>query len=451
MNIIIVGCGKVGATLAEHLDQEGHNVVVVDNKASVIDNVTNFLDVMGVVGSGASYSVLVDAGIEKADLLIAVTGSDELNLLCCLVAQKAGRCHTIARVRNPLYNEEIDFIKEEMGLSMTINPELEAATEMAALINLPSAIEIDTFAKGNVELLRFQIPENSVLNNMKIMNILTDLHSKVLVCIVERDDEVFIPSGSFELRSKDIISIVASHKHAIDFFQKIGIHAERSKSIMLVGGSTLTVYLAKMLEDSDIKITIIEQNKDRCEELSNLLPNAMIINANATENNVLLEEGIETVDAFAALTNYDEENILLALYANKCSKAKVFTKITRMTYDNIVDELPLGIIINPKLVTAHRILQHVRAMENSKGSNVETLYKLIGNKVEALEFYARSNAKLLGIPLEKLRIKPNILVCCINRNGKIIIPNGKDYIQEGDTVVIVTTNKGLNDLNDILA
>lgn len=451
MNIIIVGCGKVGATLAEHLDQEGHNVVVVDNKASVIDNVTNFLDVMGVVGSGASYSVLVDAGIEKADLLIAVTGSDELNLLCCLVAQKAGRCHTIARVRNPLYNEEIDFIKEEMGLSMTINPELEAATEMAALINLPSAIEIDTFAKGNVELLRFQIPENSVLNNMKIMNILTDLHSKVLVCIVERDDEVFIPSGSFELRSKDIISIVASHKNAIDFFQKIGIHAERSKSIMLVGGSTLTVYLAKMLEDSDIKITIIEQNKDRCEELSNLLPNAMIINANATENNVLLEEGIETVDAFAALTNYDEENILLALYANKCSKAKVFTKITRMTYDNIVDELPLGIIINPKLVTAHRILQHVRAMENSKGSNVETLYKLIGNKVEALEFYARSNAKLLGIPLEKLRIKPNILVCCINRNGKIIIPNGKDYIQEGDTVVIVTTNKGLNDLNDILA
>jgi len=451
MNIIIVGCGKVGATLAEHLDQEGHNVVVVDNKASVIDNVTNFLDVMGVVGSGASYSVLVDAGIEKADLLIAVTGSDELNLLCCLVAQKAGRCHTIARVRNPLYNEEIDFIKEEMGLSMTINPELEAATEMAALINLPSAIEIDTFAKGNVELLRFQIPENSVLNNMKIMNILTDLHSKVLVCIVERDEEVFIPSGSFELRSNDIISIVASHKNAIDFFQKIGIHAERSKSIMLVGGSTLTVYLAKMLEDSDIKITIIEQNKDRCEELSNLLPNAMIINANATENNVLLEEGIETVDAFAALTNYDEENILLALYANKCSKAKVFTKITRMTYDNIVDELPLGIIINPKLVTAHRILQHVRAMENSKGSNVETLYKLIGNKVEALEFYARSNAKLLGIPLEKLRIKPNILVCCINRNGKIIIPNGKDYIQEGDTVVIVTTNKGLNDLNDILA
>lgn len=451
MNIIIVGCGKVGATLAEHLDQEGHNVVVVDNKASVIDNVTNFLDVMGVVGSGASYSVLVDAGIEKADLLIAVTGSDELNLLCCLVAQKAGSCHTIARVRNPIYNEEIDFIKEEMGLSMTINPELEAATEMAALINLPSAIEIDTFAKGNVELLRFQIPENSVLNNMKIMNILTDLHSKVLVCIVERDEEVFIPSGSFELRSNDIISIVASHKNAIDFFQKIGIHAERSKSIMLVGGSTLTVYLAKMLEDSDIKITIIEQNKDRCEELSNLLPNAMIINANATENNVLLEEGIETVDAFAALTNYDEENILLALYANKCSKAKVFTKITRMTYDNIVDELPLGIIINPKLVTGHRILQHVRAMENSKGSNVETLYKLIGNKVEALEFYARSNAKLLGIPLEKLRIKPNILVCCINRNGKIIIPNGKDYIQEGDTVVIVTTNKGLNDLNDILA
>lgn len=450
MNIIIVGCGKVGLTLAEQLDQEGHNLVVVDNRASAIDNITNFMDVMGIVGSGASYSVLLEAGIEKADLLIAVTGSDELNLLCCLVARKAGKCHTIARVRNPVYNDEIEFIKEEMGLSMTINPELESAIEMAALINLPSAIEIDTFAKGKVELLRFQVPENSVLNDMKIMNISSELHSKVLVCIVERDDQVFIPSGSFRLHSNDIISIVASHKNAIDFFQKIGIFVESSKNVMLIGGSTLTVYLAKRLADSDIKITIIEQNIDRCEELSDLIPNAMIINANATENNVLLEEGIETVDAFASLTNYDEENILLSLYANKCSKAKVFTKITRMTYDNIVGELPLGIIINPKLVTADRILQHIRAMENSKGSNVETLYKLADNKVEALEFYARSNAGLLGIPLEKLQIKPNILVSCINRNGKIIIPNGRDYIQAGDTVVIVTTNKGLNDLNDIL-
>lgn len=450
MNIIVVGCGKVGITLAEHLDQEGHDIVVVDNRASAIDSVTNFMDVMGIVGSGASYHVLLEAGIEKADLLIAVTGSDELNLLCCLIARKAGRCHTIARVRNPGYNDEIEFIKEEMGLSMTINPELETAIEMAALINLPSAIEIDTFAKGKVELLKFQIPENSMLNNMKVMNLSSQLHSKVLVCIVEREDQVYIPSGNFELHTNDIISIVASHKKAIEFFLKAGVLVNNIKNVMLIGGGTLTIYLAKQLVSSDIKVTIIEQNLEKCEELSDLLPEALIINANATIKNVLLEEGIEDAQAFASLTNYDEENILLSLYAKKRSKAKVFTKITRMTYDDIVGEMPLGIIINPKLVTADRILQHIRAMQNSKGSNVETLYKLVDNKVEALEFYARSNAKLICVPLEKLQLKSNILVSCINRKGRIIIPNGQDYIQVGDTVIIVTTNKGLNDLNDIL-
>jgi trk system potassium uptake protein TrkA len=450
MNIIIVGCGKVGFTLVEQLDQEGHDIVVVDNKAFAIDSVTNFMDVMGIVGSGASYHVLLEAGIEKADLLIAVTGSDELNLLCCLIARKAGRCQTIARVRNPGYNDEIDFIKEEMGLSMTINPELETAIEMAALINLPSAIEIDTFANGKVELLKFQIPEHSVLNNMKVMNLSSKLHCKVLVCIVERDDQVNIPSGNFELHTNDIISVVASHKNAIDFFQKAGVLINNIKNVLLIGGGTLTVYLAKRLSASNINVTIVEQNLEKCEELSDLLPGAMIINANATTKNVLLEEGIEDAGAFASLTNYDEENILLSLYAKKRSNAKVFTKITRMTYDDIVGEMPLGIIINPKLVTADRILQHIRAMQNSKGSSVETLYKLVDNRVEALEFYVRTNARLVGVPLEKLKIKPNLLVSCINRKGKIIIPNGQDYIQVGDTVIIVTTNKGLNDLNDIL-
>lgn len=452
MNIIIVGCGKVGITLAEHLDQEGHNILVIDNKTSVIESVTNILDIMGIVGNGASYHLLLEAGIEKADLLIAVTGSDELNLLCCLIARKAGRCNTIARVRNPGYNDEIEFIKEEMGLSMTINPELETAIKMEALINLPSAINIDTFAKGKVELLKFQIPENSILNNMKVMNLSPKLKlpSKVLVCIVERGDNVYIPSGSFKLQTNDIISIIASHKHAIDFFQKAGILVNHIKNVMLIGGSTLTVYLAKRLTSSGIKVTIIERDMERCEELSDLLPDAMIINADATSKNILLEEGIENSEAFASLTNYDEENILLSLYAKKRSKAKVFTKISRMTYDDIVGEMSLGIIINPKLVTAEHILQHVRAMKNSWGSNVETLYNIVENKVEALEFYVRNNAKPLGIPLEKLKLKPNLLVSCINRKGKIIIPNGQDQIEEDDTVIIVTSNRGLNDLNDIL-
>jgi trk system potassium uptake protein TrkA len=282
------------------------------------------------------------------------------------------------------------------------------------------------------------------------MDLSSKLHCKVLVCIVERDEQIYIPSGNFELRYNDIISIVASPKNAINFFKKAGIFENQIKNTMIIGGGTLAVYLAKILDRSDIKVTIIEQNMERCEELSDLLPGAMIINANATSKDLLLEEGIEDVEAFASLTNYDEENILLSLYAKKRSHAKVFTKVSRMTYDDIVCEMPLGIIINPKLVTADHILQHVRAMQNSHGSNVETLYKLVDNKVEALEFYVRDSAKLLGVPLEKLELKTNLLVSCINRRGKIIIPNGQDHIQVGDTVIIVTTNKGLNDLNDIL-
>ncbi len=450
MNIIIVGCGKVGITLAEQLNLEGHDIVIIDNIATAINDVTTSLDVMGIVGSGASYHVLLEAGIEKSHLLIAVTGSDELKLLCCLIARKASSCHTIARVRNPQYNDEIAFIKEEMGLSMTINPELETATTMARLIKLPSAIEIDTFAKGKVELLKFHVPQNSILDKIKVINIFSKLRCKVLVCAVEREDQVFIPSGNFELCANDIISFVASPRDAMDFFQKIGMYIHKIKKVMIIGGGTLALYLTKRLINSDINVTIIEQNPERCEELSDLVPEAMIINANATYKNVLLEEGLEDTEAFAALTNYDEENILLSLYAKKRSKAKVFTKISRMTYDDIVGEMPLGVIINPKLITADRILQHVRAMQNTKGSNVETLYNIVENKVEALEFFVRNNAKLLGVPLEKLQLKPNLLVCCINRKGKIIIPNGQDHIQLGDTVIIVTTNKGLDDLNDIL-
>lgn len=451
MKILIVGCGKVGASLAEQLNQEGHEITLIDNKASVINNITDVLDVMGIVGNGTSYHTLLEAGIEEADLMIAVTHSDELNLLCCLIAKKAGNCHTIARVRNPQYREEIDFIKEELGLSMTINPELETATDMAHLIKIPSAIKVDPFANGRAELRKFQIPKDCVLNNMKIMNMNRQLHCKVLVCAVEREEKVYIPSGDFALQNDDKVSIVATPKGAVDFFTRIGITSRPIKNTLLVGGGNLTVYLTNKLTAAGVKVRIIEQNKERCEELSNLLPEALIINANASDSNILLEEGITEMDAFAALTNLDEENIFLSLYVQKISKAKIYTKITRLSCSSILDDMPLGCIINPKLITAERILQHVRAMQNSYGSNVETLYKIVENKVEALEFRVRSNFPFLGVPLEKLNLKNNILVSCINRRGNIIIPNGQDSIQSGDTVIIVTTNIGLNDFSDILS
>ncbi|MDF2513280.1 MAG: hypothetical protein K0S04_3146 [Herbinix sp.] len=450
MKILIVGCGKVGTALAEQLDREGHDIVVIDNKAAAIHNITDTLDVMGIVGNGASYHIQLEAGIETADVLIAVTNSDELNLLCCLIAKKASDCHTIARVRNPQYNEEIDFIKEEMGLSMTINPELESALEMARLIRLPSAIKIETFAKGKVELLKFQVPKESILHNMKIKNIESQTKCKVLVCAIERGDEVFIPTGDFILQSSDKISIIAAPKYATEFFNKIGLISTHIKNVMLVGGGMIALYIASKFSGTDVKVKIIEQNRERSEELSDLLPNTLIINANATDHNVLLEEGVEATDAFASLTNLDEENILLSLYVQKKSKAKVFTKITRLTYDDIVSEMPLGVILNPKMLTADRIVQYVRAMQNSMGSNVETLYKIVGNKVEAMEFRVRTKAAFVGVPIEKLKIRENTLISCINRRGKIIIPNGQDSIQLGDTVIIVTTITGLDDLSDII-
>lgn len=450
MKIIIAGCGKVGTTLAEQLVQEGHDITVIDNKPSAVNNITDTSDVMGVVGNGASNRVQMEAGVETADLFIAVTNSDELNLLCCLIAKKTSSCHTIARVRNPQYSEEINFIREEMGLSMTINPELEAAEEMSRLIQLPSAIKIDSFAKGKVELLKFVIPADSVLDRMKIQNINPQLSCKVLVCAVERGDQVFIPSGNFILQANDRISFVASSRNTGEFFQRIGLPESHIKSLMLIGGGAVSVYLAKKLAGTDVKIKIIEQNRERCEELSDMLSDVLIINANASDRNVLVEEGIKEIDAFAAMTNLDEENILLSLYTQKKSKAKIFTKITRLTYDDIISEMPLGIIVNPKMITTDRIIQHVRVMQNQKGNNVETLYKIVGNAAEALEFLARSSSRLIGIPLEKLQLKENLLVSCINRKGRIIFPGGQDCILSGDTVIIVTTNKGLNDLDDIL-
>lgn len=450
MKILIVGCGKIGYTLAQELDREGHDIVVVDNKASAIHHITDNLDVMGIIGNGASYTVLKEAGIEDASLLIAVTESDELNLLCCLFAKKAGSCQTIARVRNLQYNEEINFIREKMGLSMTINPELEAAMETSRLIHIPSAIKIDTFANGRVELLKFQIPEGSILDNMLLINLNKMVKGQLLVCAVEREDQVFIPSGKFVLQAHDKISFLASHNTATYFFKEIGIISRPIKDTIIVGGGTLGMYLTSMLIDYGIKVKIIEQNLDKCNELSELFPGALIINGNASDNNLLIEEGIEEADAFVSLTNLDEENILLSIYAHKVSEAKVFTKITRLAFDDIISEMPLGVIVNPKLITAERIIQHVRAMCNSKGSNVETLYKIVSNKVEALEFRVRKNNSIVGIPLEKLSLKPELLVGCINRHGKIIIPDGKDTIQIGDTVIIVTTITGLDDLNDIL-
>ncbi len=445
-----MGCGNVGGTLTEQLSKEGHSITVIDRDSDKVEAIANQYDVMGIVGNGASFSVQNEAGIEHADLLIAVTTSDELNLLCCLIAKKAGDCHTIARVRNPVYNKEINYIKEELGLSMVINPELAAAMEISRLLKFPSAIKVDTFAKGRVELMKCKVAAGSPLCDRSLIDISSSLRCDVLVCAVERGEEVYIPDGKFVLKEKDVISIVASPRHANDFFKKIGMATGRIRSVMIVGGGETSYYLTKLLLAMGMDVTVIEKDRERCDELSELLPKALIIHGDGTERNLLQEEGLTQVQAFVSWTNMDEENVMLSLFAKSISKAKTVTKIHRIAYDEIIDSMDLGSVLYPKYITAEYIIQYVRAMQNSIGSNVETLYRLIENKVEALEFHVGDGSPVCGVPLKDLKLKENLLICCINRRGKIITPGGQDTIEPGDTVVVVTTNTGFHDLRDIM-
>ena len=450
MKIVIVGCGNVGTALVEQLSGEGHNITVVDEKEELVQGITNTYDIMGIIGNGAVYSVQLEAGVGEADLLIAVTGQDELNLLCCLIARKAGGCHTIARVSNPVYYKEIAFIKEELGLSLVINPQYAVAMEIARLLKFPSALEIDTFAKGRVELVKYRIPEDSVLCDMQLKDVSSRFKSDVLICVAERGEEVHIPDGNFALKAGDDITIVAASAKIAAFFKKIGVPTMRAKDAMVIGGGGTSYYLATLLLDMGVKVKIVDKSRARCEELCELVPNAMVICGDGTERDLLLEEGLAKAESVVSMMDFDEENIMLSLYAKSISKAKVITRIHRIAYDEIIENLNLGSIVYPKNITAENIVKFVRAMQNSIGSNIETLYQLIEDSVEALEFIIREDCPFVGIPLQELKLKKNILVCSINHKGSISTPGGQSVIRVGDTVVIVTTTTGFHDIRDIL-
>lgn len=449
MQIIIVGCGKVGTVLAVKLSQEDNNVTVVDKDPRVVRAITGMYDVMGIVGNGASYNTLKEADIEHADLLIAVSKSDELNLLCCVVARRAAKCHTIARVRSSVYGEDREFIRKELGLSMIINPEFAAAQEMARLLRFPTAIEIDSFSKGRVEMMRFKVPVGSRLAGMQIRDV-TEAQKNLLICVAERAGNVVIPDGSYRIGAGDSLSILATPKIASEFFRKIGVKTNQVHSAMIVGGGEITYYLSKILIQMGIQVVIIEKNQERCEVLSELLPEATIIYGDGSDQELLREENIEGMEAFVACTDMDEENIILSLYARDKVSSKVVTKINHLNFNDVIHSLDLDSLIYPKHITAENILQYVRAMKNSMGSNVETLYKLMDDRVEALEFMIHKNCEIKEICLQNLRLKKNLLVGCINRHGKVIVPGGQDYFQEGDSVIVVTTTSGLQNIEDIL-
>lgn len=450
MRIIVVGLGKVGQALAAELSSENNDITVIDNREKVVEDFSSQYDIMGVIGNGANYSTQMDADVEHADLLIAVTGSDELNLLCCLIAKKAGNCHTIARVRNPEYSAEIDYIKEELGLAMVINPEQIAAREISRILKYPSAIEVDGFAKSRAELLKFRVPADSVLVDQRIVDIPVKMRKNVLICAIERGDELIIPDGNSKLQGKDLVSIVGVSADANNFFKQVGLVSNQIKSILITGGGSITYYLALTLLSNGVKVKIIEKDIDRCNRLCELLPKATIINGDGTDKDLILEVGLKKADAFAALTNIDEENVLLSLYAKKMGPRKIITKINRISFDEVIRELDLDTVVHPKNLTSEYIIQYVRTMKNSLGSNVETLHRIIDNKAEALEFYIYEKSRVTDTPLQEMKIRKGILVASITRNGKIIVPRGSDTLQKGDTVIIITQMTGLNDISDIL-
>ena len=452
MKIIIVGCGKVGTALTAQLSREDNLVTVIDTDSIVVRNVSNTYDVMGIVGNGASYQVLQEADIEHADLMIAVTKSDEMNLLCCVIAKQAADCHTIARVRNPEYAREVNFIREELNLSMAINPELAAAADIARLIQIPSAMEVDTFAKGKVDLVRFRIPKGSAWGGKKIIDASKKVGGNLLICVIERENhQVLIPDGNVVLHEGDYISVIVPPDRMKALFSSIGIESRMIHDVIIAGGGRLAYYLAKQLLQSRIQVRIIENNRARCDELSELLPKAMIIYGDATDTDLLKEEGLESADAFVSLTGVDEENVMLSCYAGRVSKAKIITKITKISYGGIIDSFDVGSIVSPRHLTTELISQYVRCMQNSMGSAVEAVYRMVDNKVEALEFSVKKGAKVLDIPLAEMKLKDNLLLCSIVRRGRIILPSGQDRIQAGDTVIVVTTHKGLDEIEDILA
>lgn len=452
LNIVIVGCGKVGHTLTEQLVFEGHDITIVDINDRVIRDTTEVFDVMGIHGNGASLSVLEEAGIEKADMIIAVTGSDELNLLCCTIAKKVGSgISAIARVRNPDYAEELVYLRQQLGLSMIINPELEAAKQIARVLSRPNALTVSSFARGHAELLTFKIPSGNVLEGKSIMQLDGIFGFGYLVCAVDRGGKVSIPGGQFVLHEGDDITILANTRDGHRVFEALGMESHAVSSCMIIGGGKASYYLAKQLVRQKVDVKIIEKDRMRCEELSTLLPGAVVICGDGSDEALLQEEGVDSVEAFVPLTGLDEENILLTLYAKRMSGLKTITKINRITFNDVIEGLDLGSVVYPKYITSETITAYVRAKQNTIGSNVETLYHLFDGKAEALEFHVEKDAPVVGVPLMKLKKKDNLLIACIGRRGKIIFPRGQDSIQAGDTVIIVTTHTGFKDISDILA
>ncbi len=451
MNILIVGCGKAGSVLAQTLCSEGHDVTVMDTDPEIVRTLVDHFDVQGICGNGLILKDLEEAGVENTNIIIAMTESDEINIMCCLMARKSGARHSIARVRNPAYAEQMVFMREELGVSMMVNPEFQTANEIARMLRYPNALHVETFAKGRLELAELKVSEGGLLDGIQLMDITRKLKLHLLICAVKRDDDIFIPDGSCTLQAGDRIYITATHSELSKFYKQVGDLKNRFRSAVIVGGGRISFYLTNQLLELGMHVKIIEQNLERCEQLSEWFPKAKVICADGTDQEILLEEGIADADAFITLTGIDEENIILSLYGKTLGVDKVVTKINRLSLLPISDSVGLENVVSPKNTTAALILQYVRAKQNSESSNIITLYRLSDNRLEAVEFIVRNDPDYVGIPLRDLRVRPGFLIAGIIRGNKLVVPSGNDCLKVNDSVVVVTTNNKLSDLEDIFA
>ena len=450
MKIIIVGNGKVGYAIARQLAVEGHDITMVDSSPVALARADSTLDLMCVEGNGASISVLEEAGARTADLVIAVSNLDETNLVCCLIAKTMGAKHTIARVRNPDYRRDAALLKREIGMDMVINPDLAAAREIARILSFPSASSVEPFAGGRIDMIGIQVTEQDRFYGVALSEFHRIRSAEVLICAAQRGDECIIPNGNFVLQNGDQVTFLATQEKAHEFFQRINMPVRPVRNALIVGGGAIAYYLSQELLENHVRVRIVERDPARCNVLAESLPEAQILNEDGSNRDFLLSEGLESTEAFVALTNIDEENVLLTLFAKKHSKGKLVTKINRLEFDDILAGLDLGSIVYPKYMTCDYIVQYVRALQNEAGNNIKTLYRILDDRVEALEFTVHEESRATGVPLSQLHLKKNLLLCCITRGDNILIPRGGDQIQVGDNVIVVTLEHGLHDLRDIV-
>ena len=450
MKTVLVGLGKVGKNIAAELAREKHDLVVVDINKDCVDDISTNYDALGITGNAVSLEVLKEAHVDDADLLIAVTDSDENNMLSCLFAQKLNKnIKTIARVRNPIYSSQSQYLKTMLGITSTINPEVVTAREIARLLKFSNVVQVETFPKGRVELISLPVKSEMPIVNKKIKEISSIIGDSALFVGVQRGEETIIPHGDTEIEENDTVSVILRGDDTRTFFSSIKLESHGAKNVMIVGASMISYHLATILERSKIKVTIIERDKGRCEELSRLLTDTNVILGDASDKMVLEEEGLENYDAFVSLTNMDEENVMLSLYAKNICKGLVITKVDHINYDSMLNTMGINPIIAPKKVIANEVVAYVRSLENANGNKISGLYRIMNDKAEVLCFDVHNEASFINKTLSELDTIDDVLICAIIREGKVIIPSGKDAIKLHDRVLVSTTHFGMNDIEDV--